>query len=394
MLELKSTAFASPVKKINSERDVVTFHESIAYARIIAFIRLLNEALPGRRLTEPELQSQASEPILGLLQVLDILDRYIDECPPKSGPRRFGNVAFRTWTKQLEDNADLLLREHLPESAQTAMPELLPYFTGSFGSGQRLDYGTGHELSFAAFLCGLYLLGVLTPGQDDVALVLLVLNRYFGVVRRLIRTYTLEPAGSHGVWGLDDHSFLPYIFGSAQLKDIEGTPPTASVTDRTLVERYREDNLYFGAIGFINDVKKGPFYEHSSMLYDISGVQLWTKINQGMLKMYNAEVLSKFPVVQHFPFGPVLFPFETTAERGERPEQTGVATGLSASTDATVAPGCVTSAPWAASANNNATSMRPGVPPATSRGSTQGGQPPSSMPPPDMGPTRAPWAKS
>ncbi|ODQ51161.1 the Pp2a phosphatase activator Ypa1 Ptpa1 in complex with model substrate [Saitoella complicata NRRL Y-17804] len=304
MWELKSTAFAAPVKKISSERDVVTFHESIA------------EALPGRRLTEPELQSQASEPILGLLQVLDILDRYIAECPPKPGPRRFGNVAFRTWTKQLEDNADLLLREHLPESVQTAMPELLPYFTGSFGSGQRLDYGTGHELSFAAFLCGLYLLGVLRPGQDDAALVLLVFNRYFGVVRRLVRTYTLEPAGSHGVWGLDDHSFLPYIFGSAQLKDTEGVPPTASVTDRALVERYRGDNLYFGAIGFINDVKKGPFHEHSSMLYDISGVQLWSKINQGMSKMYDAEVLSKFPVVQHFPFGPVLFPFETSALLG------------------------------------------------------------------------------
>lgn len=39
--------------------------------------------------------------------------------------------------------------------------------------------------------------------------------------------------------------------------------------------------MYFSAIGFIYDVKKGPFWEHSPILFDISGVKAgWAKINK------------------------------------------------------------------------------------------------------------------
>ena len=133
----------------------------------------------------------------------------------------------------------------------------------------------------------------------------------------MILTYTLEPAGTHGVWGLDDHFFLSYIFGSAQFTrpvhsneptplegSLLGAPKPSSITKADSVEEYRTVNMYFSAIGFINDVKKGPFWEHSPILFDISGIKDgWGKINKGMIKMFNAEVLSKFPVVQHFPFG-------------------------------------------------------------------------------------------
>ena len=109
-----------------------------------------------------------------------------------------------------------------------------------------------------------------------------------------MRTYNLEPAGSHGVWGLDDHSFLPYMFGSAQLApalidahhvpsegSLRSAPDPGDVTKSAVVESLRDQNLYFGAIGFIYDVKKGPFWEHSPMLFDISGVKAgWAKINK------------------------------------------------------------------------------------------------------------------
>jgi serine/threonine-protein phosphatase 2A activator len=72
--------------------------------------------------------------------------------------------------------------------------------------------------------------------------------------------------------------------------------------------------MYFSAIQFIYDVKRGPFWEHSPVLYDISGIKDgWAKINKGMIKMWAAEVLGKFPVVQHFPFGS-LFEWKANPE--------------------------------------------------------------------------------
>lgn len=209
--------------------------------------------------------------------------------------------------------------------------------------------------------------------------------RYLELVRRLIKTYTLEPAGSHGVWGLDDHAFLPYLFGSAQYgpaisetdkTPIEGSlasaPDPADVTKTAIVSRERTRNMYFSAIGFIYDVKKGPFWEHSPMLYDISGVRAgWAKINKGMIKMYVAEVLSKFPVVQHFYFGS-LFSWEKDPDAVPQP-----GTVHTASQPAHPQP--TVSAPSGAASKQPVTKSPPVVHPMATSSSFVG--------------TAAPWAK-
>lgn len=64
----------------------------------------------------------------------------------------------------------------------------------------------------------------------------------------------------------------------------------------------------------ITDVKTGPFAEHSNQLWNVSGVKTWDKVNQGLVKMYRAEVLSKFPVMQHFYFGSLF-----TLKKAEHP---------------------------------------------------------------------------
>lgn len=74
------------------------------------------------------------------------------------------------------------------------------------------------------------------------------------------------------------------------------------------METYSKDYLYLDAIKFIKEVKSGsPFAETSPMLNDISALPSWEKINGGMLKLYEGEVLKKLPVIQHLCFGS-LFP--------------------------------------------------------------------------------------
>lgn len=82
-----------------------------------------------------------------------------------------------------------------------------------------MDYGTGHETSFALFLLCLTLIRFFEPEPKvEREIVLMVFLRYLRLCWKLQDVYRLEPAGSHGVWGLDDYSFLGYIFGSAQLR--------------------------------------------------------------------------------------------------------------------------------------------------------------------------------
>lgn len=133
--------------------------------------------------------------------------------------------------------------------------------------------------------------------------------------------------------------------------------------------------------------------------------------------MYNAEVLSKFPVVQHFPFGslfswdrdPNVIPPPSTVHTTSGPQARPVAPdqGMPSVAATRPMPGAGTQAPWAkptgeqhsppigATAAPWAGARRKGLPTSVAGGSTR--IPPtlpdtSRMPPGPMAPTRAPWA--
>ncbi|KAK3673951.1 Serine/threonine-protein phosphatase 2A activator 1 [Recurvomyces mirabilis] len=410
--------FTTPSKRINDGNDLSFFLSSTAYRDLTVWILQLNRSMfPISKDGKDEICSLLSPPsssssITSVQSILKALTNLLEKAPPSTGPRRFGNVAFRDWFNLVEQDIESLVSTHLSsifqiyvsddhERSNELVNELRSYLIGSFGSPQRLDYGTGHELSFLAFLGCLWKLDFFQDGEER-TIVSSLIQPYLILIRRLILTYTLEPAGSHGVWGLDDHSFAPYIFGSAQLgpaidpedwsKPVptEGShhsaPSPASVTKKDVVRDYEGSNMYFSAIQFIYDVKKGPFWEHSPVLYDISGLKDgWGKINKGMLKMYAAEVLGKFPVVQHFPFGS-LFKWEADPDAVA---QTGSvhAQQQPVSKDVPIPPpggsggvgvGVGTAAPWAKSSGGSTQAFATSLMPAST----------------GIPSTRAPWAGS
>lgn len=178
------------------------------------------------------------------------------------------------------------------------------YLNDSFGNQTRIDYGTGHECTFVLWLCCLYHINVLDK-NDFINIVIKIFVRYIKVCRNIQTTYWLEPAGSHGVWSLDDYQMLVFYFGAAQLVGHKHIKPK-SIDNNDILLGFSDKYLYLAAISFIRKVKTGELYENSPILYNVSGVPKWEKVMSGMYKMFIEEVLHKFPVIQHFRFGTIF----------------------------------------------------------------------------------------
>ena len=169
--------FQIPTKRINEGEDVEFWLTSWAYTDLMTFMLQLNAAMFPSEKSDGTIHAWTlasplhySDIITNLRKLVSQLENLIEEAPPDPGPRRFGNVSFRTWYALVEQRLDALLHECLPKSVLElgsgvegseikAKEEIKSYLLGSFGSAQRLDYGTGHELSFIAFLGCIWKLG-------------------------------------------------------------------------------------------------------------------------------------------------------------------------------------------------------------------------------------------
>ncbi|RLV93861.1 Serine/threonine-protein phosphatase 2A activator 2 [Spathaspora sp. JA1] len=297
----------TPVKRITTREDLDKWLESTTFELVLNFITALQESIVGKPNDEPIHESPITSQLLG---ILDNINTIIDTHPVvhEKDISRFGKVEFREFYDDVTKQSPTLLSPLL--DTDDNILELSTYFNESWGDRTRIDYGSGHELNFISFLLCLSQLKIISP-QDYPGLLLHVFTKYMKIMRRLQKIYWLEPAGSHGVWGLDDYHFLPFLFGAAQLSTHPYMKPK-SIHNPELVEMYKDKYMYMECIDFINNIKttrngdKLSIRWHSPMLDDISAAKTWDKIKLGMIKMYKVEVLGKLPIMQHFMFGELI----------------------------------------------------------------------------------------
>lgn len=77
--------------------------------------------------------------------------------------------------------------------------------------------------------------------------------RYLELARKLQMTYKMEPAGSQGVWSLDDYQFIPFIWGSSQLYMHPKISPEMFISEK-IVNENADEYLFLSCIKFILSV--------------------------------------------------------------------------------------------------------------------------------------------
>jgi serine/threonine-protein phosphatase 2A activator len=308
-----STASSLPPRRyIFNQEDLNQFKDSSAKRELLSWTRTVGHACRrGRRY-------DATRPLGGLTPALaafhgalcGMYDAWYRDFPSESNTAaavnlsvRFGHPAFRSWHARLVERAPAIIRTVLaahsnhkqrqeqenefdllqqashdgyqaavvaPSSEEqphheesTVVVELATYLQLSFGHPVRLDYGTGHETQFQVLLLCLSKVGAFPTANDDgddvdhnttgVAAISLY-HAYLRVTRQLQSYYRLEPAGSHGVWGLDDYYCLSFYLGACQMEQEEDVDYGPScIHHAALVEREKDRLLYLSCVHYIRE---------------------------------------------------------------------------------------------------------------------------------------------
>lgn len=331
-------------KRINCDKDVIHFkNKSLAYKHTLTYVNLLCEKINGTSNKTLNKKYQIQEDIFKKCSLLlDELAKLCDETDLSqakgSAPLRFGHIAYRNWYDLMQMKCrEFICEKLLPNGSanEQLAEELLCYLSESFGNKMRIDYGTGHELSFMVFTMGLSSLDIRPTdrGGDEEPhssrvykpvsqeglkkfvdhfgwdILALFAHKYLRLCRQVQIKFRLEPAGSCGVYNMDDFQYLPFLFGAAQLNGVKYIG-TEDFYIHENVDMYKDDFIFFEAVEFILNNKKGPFQEHSYTLWCFTDLGSWDNIFRRIKTKFTDDVLGPFPIVQHLMFGEYILKWE------------------------------------------------------------------------------------
>ena len=76
----------------------------LCFKEYLGFIFAIGDAIRGKKIRDVNLNELDSQSVVvGLISLIDELEKWADETPPVEQQQRFGNKAFRDWHKKLSE---------------------------------------------------------------------------------------------------------------------------------------------------------------------------------------------------------------------------------------------------------------------------------------------------
>ncbi|EDV47937.2 serine/threonine-protein phosphatase 2A activator [Drosophila erecta] len=295
-----------PVCRVQSTSDIEAWLASRAYSTLITYLNDVSTEIQGIRSTD---LFPIGQNIRRLSAIFDKLDAMIVANPPApvalGASLDPGNKGYRRWAHSMLRDIYQIVEEAVPSSKCRHVNELGVYLSGSFGSSTKIEYGTGHELSFLFFMCALFQAEILKQEEDLAASALVLFDRYLQFVRRLQVTYSVNSSNWHGGYSLDKFQFVPFIWGLAQLCYEAPFSPQKMLNEDTIAQ-YRKAYMLINCVGHIASTNIGTFARHSSQLWSLAALSSWPKIHRSLMFMYMEDILLDVDNLNALRFGEMM----------------------------------------------------------------------------------------
>lgn len=138
-----------PVCRVQSSSDIEAWLASRAYFTLITYLNDVSAEIQGIRNTDLFPISKNIKRLTTIFEQLDSMIVANSPAPLVLGANMDSRTkSYRRWAHGMLRDIYKIVEKAVPSSKCRHVNELGVYLSGSFGSSAKIEYGTGHELSF------------------------------------------------------------------------------------------------------------------------------------------------------------------------------------------------------------------------------------------------------